>query len=71
MKNATTLLNLLVLALCTGAFATPARAQPEPTAIQKTETSVAVVESVDHNTRQVLLSWHTVELHLQAVTVAV
>jgi hypothetical protein len=56
MKKSSIFLNLSVLALCAGAFAMPAKAQPAPTSIQKTETSVAVVESVDHATRQVLLS---------------
>lgn len=38
------------------AFTAPAKAQPEPTAIQRSGTAVATVESIDHHTRQVLLS---------------
>jgi hypothetical protein len=56
MKKSRFLLNLSVLALCSGAFVLPAKAQPAPTAIQQTATSVAVVESIDYGTRQVLLS---------------
>jgi hypothetical protein len=56
MKTAFILPALPALALCAGVFALPAKAQSAPAAIQKTETSVATVESVDHSTRQVLLS---------------
>lgn len=44
--------------LCAGLLSTQAKAQPAPvpTAIQQTVTAVAVVESVDYKTRQVLLT---------------
>jgi hypothetical protein len=50
------LVSLTTAALCAGTFAIQAKAAPEPTAVQQTMTSVAVVESVDYGTRQVLLS---------------
>jgi hypothetical protein len=56
MKKSRVLLSLSVLALCSGAFILPAKAQPAPTAIQQTATSVAAVESIDYGTRQILLS---------------
>jgi hypothetical protein len=56
MKKSRLLLNLPVLALCAGAFALPAKAQPAPAAVQQTATSVATVESIDYGTRQLLLS---------------
>jgi hypothetical protein len=50
------LLNLTALALCSGVFALPAKAQPVPTTVQQVITSVATVESVDRSSREVLLS---------------
>jgi hypothetical protein len=56
MKKSRIFLGLSVLALCSGAFILPAKAQPTPTAVQQTATSVAVVESIDYTSREVLLS---------------
>jgi hypothetical protein len=56
MAKSRFMLSLTAAAFCASAFAMQAKAQPVPTAVQQTTTSVAVVESVDYGTRQVLLS---------------
>ncbi len=54
MSKSRLLLSLSVAAMCAAGVA--AHAQPAPAAVQQTSTVTAIVESIDHSTRQVLLS---------------